>query len=202
MSEKPENPEINKTESEQNDEQNLLNSFLNWLKEWLIAIALGLALFAFLRTFVFRLADVNGSSMEPTLSHGDFILLDRTRYLWSSPRIGDMIAFPFAANPQEYFMKRIIGVPGDVIDFNGVAFTSNGVPYDYWFEQSRVERLGDVVFPIVLKEDQYFVIGDNINVSQDSRFTNVGLISSSDMIGRAVFRIWPLSRFGRIEERR
>lgn len=178
---------------------NIQNPFLKNLVEWAIAAVLAFALFLFIRHFVFRVADVNGHSMEPTLSHGDFVLLSKVGYWFGEPQSGDIIAFPFRGDPSYHYIKRIIGTPGDVIDFQNGSFIVNGaLPY-YDFPSDGLLSFvspGDIEFPFTVDDGLFFVLGDNRGSSKDSRYQAVGLISKQDMLGRAVFRIWPLNRIG------
>ncbi|MCL2400122.1 MAG: signal peptidase I [Defluviitaleaceae bacterium] len=178
--------------------ERITNPFLRNLLEWVIAALLALVLFFFIRNFVFRVADVSGHSMDPTLTHGDFVLLSRVGYWFGTPQHGDIIAFPFRENPSEFYIKRIIGVPGDVIDFQNSRFVVNGQVPDFDFAQVNVISRGDIDLPITIGEDEFFVLGDNINSSKDSRYQTVGFISERDMLGRVVIRFWPLDRFGAV----
>ena len=176
--------------------KHIQNPFLKNLAEWAVAAVAALILFVFMRNFVFRVADVNGHSMEPTLSHGDFVILSRVGYWFGDPQAGDIIAFPFREDPSEYYIKRIKGVPGDVIDFQNGRFVVNGYESEFEFAQVDVFSRGDILLPLTIDEGEYFVLGDNLNSSKDSRYQSVGPIRERDMIGRVVIRFWPLNRFG------
>ena len=176
--------------------KNIGNPYLRSLAEWAIAALAALLLFLFMRNFVFRVADVNGLSMEPTLSHGDFVLLSRVGYWFSEPQMGDIIAFPFSGDPSEYYIKRIVGVPGDIVDFQNNRFIINGQEPDFEFAQVDTFSRGDINLPMTVGDDEFFVLGDNRNSSKDSRYQSVGSISERDMLGRVVIRFWPLGSFG------
>ena len=172
------------------------NAFVKNLVEWVLASLAALILFVFMRNFVFRIADVNGHSMEPTLSHGNFVLLSRVGYWFDDPQIGDIIAFPFRENPSEFYIKRIVGKPGDVIDFQNNRFVVNGQEPYFGFNQVDIISRGDIYLPVVMGDGEHFVLGDNRNSSKDSRYQSVGFIYEGDMLGRVVIRFWPLNRFG------
>ena len=172
------------------------NPILKNLAEWAIAALAAMILFLFMRNFVFRVADVSGHSMEPTLSHGDLVLLSRVGYWFGDPQHGDIIAFPFRENPSEFYIKRIKGVPGDVVDFHNNRFIVNGQESEFDFAQMDIFSSGDIDLPMTVGESEYFVLGDNLNSSKDSRYQSVGSIQERDMIGRVVIRFWPLNRFG------
>ena len=179
-------------------EKYIPNPTLRNLAEWLIAFVAALVLFFFMRNYVFRVADVNGHSMEPTLSHGDFVLLSRVGYWFGEPQHGDIIAFPYREDPSEYYIKRILGVPGDIVDFYNNRFVINGTEPSYDFAQVDVFSRGDITLPFTVGEGEFFVLGDNRNSSKDSRYQSVGAIRERDMLGRVVVRFWPLSRAGRV----
>ena len=176
--------------------KHIKNSYLRNLAEWAITIIAALLLVLFVRNYVFRVADVDGHSMEPTLSHGDLVILSKVGYWFDTPQRGDVVAFPFRGNPSEIYIKRITGVPGDVIDFQNRRFVVNGQEPDFDFEKVDTVFQGDIHLPMTVGEGEYFVLGDNRNASKDSRYQSVGSISESEMLGRAVIRFWPLSRFG------
>ena len=178
--------------------ERITNPYLRNFLEWVIAASLALILFFFIRNFVFRVADVNGHSMEPTLSHGDFVLLSRVGYWFGTPQSGDIIAFPFREDPSEFYIKRIIGVPGDIIDFQDNRFTVNGQAPGFDFAQINIISRGDINLPLTMGEDEFFVLGDNLNSSKDSRYQSVGFVRERDMLGRVVIRFWPLDRFGSV----
>ena len=176
----------------------IANPYVRSLLEWILAIGLAVLLFFIVRQFLFRVAHVTGSSMVPTLSHGDMVVLNRWSYLFSSPRLGDIVAFPNPEDPSEYYIKRVIGIPGDVVDLRDGVFYVNGELLDDAFSYDQVIALGDTVFPVTVPEGRFFVLGDNRNGSLDSRFASVGTIDGSDMVGRVLLRVWPIASFGRV----
>ena len=175
--------------------KHITNPFLRSLAEWIVAAVAALLLFLFMRNYVFRIADVNGHSMEPILSHGDFVLLSRVGYWLNEPQKGDIIAFPFRENPSEYYIKRIMAIPGDEVDFQNGRFLINGTEPDFGFANVDVFSRGDIELPMIVDEGKFFVLGDNRNSSKDSRYRSVGSVRKSDMIGRVVIRFWPVDRF-------
>lgn len=183
--------------------KHIKNPFLRNLAEWAIAALAAFILFLFMRNFVFRIADVDGHSMEPTLSHGDFVLLSRVGYWFGEPQTGDIIAFPFREDPTKKYIKRIMGIPGDVVDFQDNRFTVNGEDLDFGFGQQDIISAGDIDLPLTIGEGEFFVLGDNRNSSMDSRYLSVGSIREHDMLGRVVVRLWPpdrIERFGVISQ--
>jgi signal peptidase I len=174
------------------------NPILRGMVEWLVSLGLAVLLFFVVRGFLFRIAHVDGNSMMPTLEHGDMVVLNRLVYVFSDPQVGDIVAFPYAENPSEYYIKRIIAAPGDIVDLSEGFFFVNGLLLEDEFSAEPTRVMGDVNFPITIEEGRFFVLGDNRNGSQDSRTTSVGTVPASDMIGRASTRIWPLGRIGTV----
>ena len=179
--------------------KNIKNPILRNLAEWAVAALFAVLLFLFVRNFVFRVADVDGHSMAPTLSHGDFVLLSKVGYWFNQPQVGDIIAFPYRENPSDFFIKRITAVPGDVVDFQNNRFLINGQEIDYDFARMDLRSGGDFDLPMIIQEGEFFVLGDNLNFSKDSRYQAVGTIMRRDMVGRVVLRFWPLDRFGTVQ---
>jgi signal peptidase I len=181
------------------------NPYLQSAAEWLVLLGLAALLFFVVRGFLFRVAHVDGNSMAPTLEHGDMVILNRLAYRLSRPRAGDIVAFPYANNPSEYYIKRVVGLPGDYIAWGTGFVYINGIRLDDDFSAEPTRLMGDLVdehgvqiFSVTVEDGYFFVLGDNRNGSQDSRFFSVGTIARRDMVGRAGFRIWPLNRLGRV----
>lgn len=148
-------------------------------------------------TYVGQRTQVSGASMETTLSNGDHLLVDKISYRFKDPERFDIIVFPFQYDRETYYIKRIIGMPGETvqIDYDGNIYINDKIlEEDYGKEV--ILNPGRASEPIVLGDDEYFVMGDNRNKSSDSREISVGNIHRSDIIGKAFIRIWPLSEFG------
>lgn len=150
-------------------------------------------------TFVGQRTEVDGSSMEPMLSEGDNLIVDKITYRFSDPKRFDIIVFPFRYEENTYYIKRIIGLPGETvqIDEQGSIYINGELLNEsYGREIILPEHIGVAQNPVVLGKDEYFVMGDNRNNSTDSRTEIVGNIKRGDIVGRAWVRIWPLSKFG------
>ena len=150
-------------------------------------------------TFVGQRTEVDGSSMEPMLSNGDNLIVDKITYRFKDPQRFDIIVFPFKYKENTYYIKRIIGLPGETvqIDEQGNIYINGEIlKENYGREIIKSENVGIAREPIVLGEDEYFVMGDNRNNSTDSRTEVVGNIKRADIIGRAWVRIWPFSKIG------
>lgn len=148
-------------------------------------------------TYVGQRTQVSGSSMETTLSDGDNLLVDKITYRFSDPKRFDIIVFPFQYDTDTYYIKRIIGMPGETvqIDYDGNIYI-NGSLMEESYGREVIQNPGRAAEPITLGEDEYFVMGDNRNNSSDSRDPSVGNIHRKDIIGRAWVRIWPFPKFG------
>ncbi|MEZ3427839.1 MAG: signal peptidase I [Lachnospiraceae bacterium] len=130
-----------------------------------------------------------GVSMEPELYNGQRVLINRYAYLMSSPKVGDVIVFlPNGNHNSHYYIKRVVAVPGDTVQIIGGRLYVNGEQivderYDKMAEAGIAEN------PLLLGTDEYFVLGDNRNSSEDSRSANIGPVRSSDILGRVWFHM-------------
>lgn len=161
---------------------------------WFAAV---IALSWLLITFVAQRTDVNGSSMYPTLEDGDQLIADKLSYRFKDPERFDIIIFPYQYADKTYFIKRIIGLPGETVridDEGNIYINGTLLKENYGYE--RMEYAGLAAEEIQLADDEYFVLGDNRNVSEDSRYPDVGCIKREDIIGRAWLRIYPFAKFG------
>lgn len=149
--------------------------------------------------FVGQRTEVEGASMEATLSEGDNLIVDKITYRFSDPKRFDIIVFPFRYQENTYYIKRIIGLPGETVqidDDGNIYIDGELLQESFGREVIRPETVGIASEPVVLGDDEYFVMGDNRNNSTDSRTEIVGNIHRSEIIGRAWVRIWPLSKMG------
>lgn len=154
--------------------------------------------------FVGQRTEVDGASMEPTLYDGDNLIVDKITYKFRDPERFDIIVFPFQYQEDTFYIKRIIGLPGETvrIDENGIIYIDGEMLAEgYGREVIKPQTIGRAWEPIVLGENEYFVLGDNRNNSKDSRTEIVGNIKKDDIIGRAWMRIWPFERFGILKHR-
>ena len=150
--------------------------------------------------YVGQRTQVVGSSMESTLSDGDNLIVDKITYRFQDPERYDIIVFPFKYEKSTYYIKRIIGMPGEKvrIDSDGVIYINDNAISEY-YGREVIEDPGIAKGEITLGRDEYFVMGDNRNNSTDSRDPMVGNIHRDDILGRAWLRIWPLSKFELLE---
>ena len=139
---------------------------------------------------------VSGSSMENTLSDGDNLIVDKITYRFSDPKRYDIIVFPYQYEENTYFIKRIIGLPGETVQIVDGIIYIDGESLQESYGREVMKNSGLAADPVTLGEDEYFVLGDNRNDSTDSRDPSVGKIPRDRIIGRAWVRIWPLSKIG------
>ncbi len=162
----------------------------------------------FVIAFIGQRTVVSGASMEPTLYHNDNLIVDKISYRFSEPKRFDVIVFPFQYGEEVYYIKRIIGMPGETvrIDTEGhIYITKPGETEETLLEENYGKEpisplhIGLAEEGVVLGEDEYFCMGDNRNNSTDSRKDIVGNIKREDIIGKAWMRIWPFSEIGMVK---
>ena len=150
-------------------------------------------------TFVGQRTEVEGASMENTLHNGDNLIVDKLSYRFHDPERFDIIVFPFQFQDNTYYIKRIIGLPGEtvqIMDDGSIYINGEKLEENYGMEVIKPETIGRAAEPIELGDDEYFVMGDNRNNSSDSRTDMVGNIKRENIIGKAWLRIWPVSDSG------
>ena len=150
-------------------------------------------------TFVGQRTEVEGASMENTLHNGDNLIVDKLSYRFHDPERFDIIVFPYQFQDNTYYIKRIIGLPGEtvqIMDDGSIYINGEKLEENYGMEVIKPETIGRAAEPIELGDDEYFVMGDNRNNSSDSRTDMVGNITRENIIGKAWLRIWPVSDFG------
>lgn len=141
--------------------------------------------------YVIRRTEVDGSSMRNTLSNYDNLLVEKISYRFKDPERFDIITFyPYGREDEEdYYIKRIIGLPGEEIQITGDTIYINGKVLEENYGREPMEDDGIAAEPIKLGKDEYFVLGDNRNHSFDSREEAVGTVKRSEIDGRAIFRL-------------
>lgn len=173
-----------------------MKEIIKELAGWLLYIVLIIAFTWFVVTFVGQRTEVSGSSMETTLSDKDQLIVDKMTYRFRDPKRYDIVVFPYQYQDNTYYIKRIIGLPGETVQILSGMVYIDGMRLDEHYGNEIMENPGIAEEPLTLGEDEYFVLGDNRNNSSDSRASDVGLIRRKDLIGRAWIRVWPLSQIG------
>lgn len=156
-------------------------SFIDILTEMATMIFIGLFI-AFLITRAVAPVKVVGSSMDPTYSDGQQLMVNRIAYKMDEPSYGDIVMFKPIDDIGDRYVKRIVGLPGDVVEVKDNKFYRNGVPIkeDYIKEPMTSENFKEYL----LNEDEYFVLGDNRNNSRDSRY--FGPINEEYIVGKII----------------
>ena len=174
-------------------------SLLGEAISWTLYILIILAATFLIVQFVGQKTTVNGVSMYPTLEDGDSLIVDKITYKFSDPQRFDIIVFPFQYQEDTYYIKRVIGLPGETVQITGGVIYINGQPLEEDYGREAAEKGGLASEPVTLGEDEYFVLGDNRNNSSDSREPSVGNVQKSSIIGKVWIRILPLSGFGFVD---
>ena len=169
----------------------LWKELLSWVKIIVAAVLISL----FLTKVVLVNALVPSSSMETLISPGDRLFGNRLAYKFGDPERFDVVIFKYPVDESENYIKRVIGLPGETVQIQSGRLTIDGKMPD---GLERVDLAGLAENPVVLKKDEYFLLGDNRENSEDSRFPNVGNVKRRQIKGRVWLRIKPLSRFGLI----
>lgn len=164
---------------------------LQMLGELFQTALIALILFVAINLLTARIR-VEGISMEPSLKDGQFVVVNRLAYHWQEPERGDIIVFHFPSDPTRRFIKRVIGLPGDVIAVHDGQLDINGVTLEEPYIAESPRYQGDWR----LSPTEVFVLGDNRNNSSDSQ--NWGPLPIDEIIGKAVLVYWPLDTIGLI----
>ncbi len=170
------------------------NSRSNEIKEWIQSIILAVIIAFILKFFIIDFVYVDGSSMYPTLTDGDRVIVNEIGYRFNEPDYGDIITLHYDASTE--YVKRIIAKGGDTISIKDNVVYRNGQPLqeDYINQESYPD------FPeVTVPAGKYFVMGDNRAHSSDSRFTDLGFVNRGQIIGKVFFRFWPFTKFGIVE---
>lgn len=181
------------------DKEKVEEKDFSWKREIISTIAYLLVVVAL--TFLFvqfvgQRTHVNGDSMNATLEDGDNLIVDKLSYRFSDPERYDIIVFPYQYQEKTYYIKRIIGMPGETVQIIDGMIYIDGEMLNEGYGTEVMQYAGVAADPIELGEDEYFVLGDNRNNSSDSRDPSVGNIKEDQIIGKAFLKIWPLNKLG------
>ncbi|MGE5393034.1 MAG: signal peptidase I [Candidatus Saccharibacteria bacterium] len=185
------------------------NPVLMFALDFLKVVVIALAIILPIRYFIFQPFIVQGSSMEPNFSNGQYLIIDEISYRFEQPKRGDVLVLKYPNNPKEYFIKRIIGLPGEKVEIDNGKVTifnpehPNGVALDESYLPSQ-----GLTFPhnsglvggkktLELTSDEYFMMGDNRLASSDSR--DWGPLNRNGIVGKVFVRALPLTDFTRFK---
>ena len=163
-------------------------------------ICITVALCILSTTFVSQRVNVNGNSMNPTLSNKDSLWLNKLTYHFQDPERFDIVVIDTDLNGGEYIIKRVIGLPSETVQIKDQMVYINGkrLQSDIYGKEP-IEDAGEASKPISLGKNEYFVLGDNRNHSDDSRFPEVGVIKKKRIMGKTPFRLLPLNKIGKLK---
>ncbi len=173
----------------------MLKKILEFFKIVIISLVIILPI----RYFIIQPFYVKGASMEPTFHDHQYLIIDEIGYRFNEPKRGDIVVFRYPQNPQEYFIKRVIGLPGERVEVrDGSVYVYNdkypeGFVLDesaYLADNIKTYDLSEEI--VTLRDNEYFVLGDNRNASKDSR--SFGPVNKSFLTGRVMFRGWPFNQ--------
>lgn len=159
------------------------------IKDWIVSILIAVVLAFFIRYFIVELYMVEGPSMRPTLVDGERLVVNKFVYRFKEPEKGEVLIFKFPKDPSRDFIKRVIAVAGDTIEIKDGRVYVNGqlLNEPYILERTRSS------YPLsTVPQGTIFVMGDNRNNSEDSRFADVGFVPLNMIKGKAMMIFWPL----------
>ncbi|MBD3282419.1 MAG: signal peptidase I [Candidatus Portnoybacteria bacterium] len=187
--------------NQEKDKSPILKHWLNFTWEILKIVIISLAIVIPIRYFLIQPFFVKGASMDPTFLDGDYLIIDEISYRFTEPERGDVIIFKYPLDTSQFFIKRIIGLPGETVRIENGRVHINSEELEEEIILDESEYLSNTKTPgnieIRLEEDEYFVLGDNRRASSDSR--KWGELEESYIIGKAWIRAWPINRLEIIE---
>jgi signal peptidase I len=171
----------------------LFKEILSWIVELAIVIVMAYVLVS---SFGCR-TSVVGQAMESQLQSNDQILVNKFVYMLSKPKTGDVVVFlPNGNEKSHYYVRRVIGTPGDTVQIINGAVYVNGAIYNEEIDVAAIEDAGLAADELTLGKDEYFVLGDNRNNSEDSRYANIGMVKKDYMLGKAWFYFSSIGHMG------
>lgn len=164
-------------------------------------VIISLAIIVPVRYFLVQPFYVKGASMEPNFHENEYLMVDEISYRFNPPQRGEVVVFRYPKDPQEYYIKRLIGLPGETIAIkDGSIYITDQSGLTSKLEESYLPTEITTVAlseePTQLADDEYYVLGDNRNGSKDSR--SFGAVKKSFITGRVFLRGWPINEFGLI----
>ncbi len=180
-----------------------MRNFLTFVFEVVKIVVISLAIIIPVRYFLIQPFYVKGASMEPNFHDHEYLIIDEISYRFREPERGEIIVFKYPRDPSQYFIKRIIGMPGEKIEIKeGEIYiytkdSNRRVKLDEDYLSEGVSTLSSKDGIIEILSDEYYLLGDNRNHSKDSR--SFGTVKESFVVGRVLFRGWPFSKLGTFE---
>lgn len=175
------------------------NAALAFLFELIQVAAVSLAIIIPVRYFLIQPFYVKGASMEPSFFDHEYLIIDELSYRFRKAERGDIVVFRYPPDPKQFFIKRVIGLPGETVEVDEAQTKlyndqyPNGIVLDESSYLGTDYKTSPIKRTVTLKANEYFVMGDNRGSSLDSRF--FGAIKDSDIVGRVWLRGWPFDRW-------
>ena len=184
-------PKIQEAKEKLEDEK--VRGFMRWVFEIVVTLVLA----AMIGIMLFQTVTMQESSMEPTIAVGDRFFINRVVYKFSSPKRGDLIVFRTnASDDAALHIRRVIGLPGETIQISGGRILIDGEAYKEGKDFPMISNPGLASSSITLESGEYFVLGDNRNNSEDSRYADIGNVKKKYIVGKLWFVISPKDKSG------
>lgn len=164
---------------------------------WVFQIVVTLVFAALVAVMMFQTVTMQESSMEPTISVGDRFFVNKAGYKFSSPQRGDIIVFRTnASDDAALHIRRVIALPGETVQISGGRILIDGEAYNEGKDFPMMTNPGLAASPITLESGEYFVLGDNRNNSEDSRYIDIGMVRKKYIVGKIWFTCSPFDKLG------
>ena len=184
-------PKIQEAKEKLEDEK--VRGFMRWVFEIIVTLVLA----AMVGIMLFQTVTMQESSMEPTIAVGDRFFINRVVYKFSSPKRGDLIVFRTnASDDAALHIRRVIGLPGETIQISGGRILIDGETYKEGKDFPMISNPGLASSSITLESGEYFVLGDNRNNSEDSRYADIGMVQKRYIAGKIWFTCAPFEKLG------
>ena len=184
-------PKIQEAKEKLEDEK--VRGFMCWVFEIVVTLVLA----AMVGIMLFQTVTMQESSMEPTIAVGDRFFINRVVYKFSSPKRGDLIVFRTnASDDAALHIRRVIGLPGETIQISGGRILIDGEAYKEGKDFPMISNPGLASSSITLESGEYFVLGDNRNNSEDSRYADIGMVKKRYIAGKIWFTCAPFEKLG------
>ena len=184
-------PKIQEAKEKLEDEK--VRGFMRWVFEIVVTLVLA----AMIGIMLFQTVTMQESSMEPTIAVGDRFFINRVVYKFSSPKRGDLIVFRTnTSDDAALHIRRVIGLPGETIQISGGRILIDGEAYKEGKDFPMISNPGLASSSITLESGEYFVLGDNRNNSEDSRYADIGMIKKRYIAGKIWFTCAPFEKLG------
>lgn len=169
------------------------------LVEYTVYLLIIVLMLVIVPKYIMEKVNIDGSSMENSLYDGEQVLIEKVSRYFKGPERFDVVVFTKAHGTYtKTYVKRVIGLPGETVQIIGNRILINGEEIAEDFGKNPMDTAGIAEIPVLLGEEEYFVLGDNRRVSSDSRDKSVGVVNSDELDGVVFLRVAPFSGFGKV----